>query len=142
MVVDSSALVAMLRKEPGHEALRVTLAASPRAVISAPTLLEVSMVMYSKDETNGIGDLDELLRSARIDTVAVGQPLALAARDAFVRYGKGIHPAGLNFGDCFSYALATSRDEPLLFTGADFAQTDVKVAAPPADWKPLAGDAS
>lgn len=130
MVVDSSALVAMLRKEPGHEALRVALAAAPRAVMSAATLLEVSMVMHSKDDVNGISDLDELIRDAGIATVAISRLLALAARDAFTRYGKGIHPAGLTFGDCFSYALATTRDEPLLFTGDDFAQTDVKVAAP------------
>lgn len=90
------------------------------------------MVIYGREGANGIGGLDNLLDVSGIDCVSVDRSLALAAREAFTRYGKGIHPAGLNFGDCFSYALATTRDEPLLFTGTDFAQTDVKVAAPPA----------
>ena len=100
------------------------------------------MVAHGREkESGGIGDLDELVADMRIDCIAVDRSLAVAARDAFTRYGKGIHPAALNFGDCFSYALATARDEPLLFTGEDFLQTDVKVAAPPADWDPLASTA-
>lgn len=142
MVVDTSALIAILLAEPGYEGLEATLITVERPVMPATTLLEASMVAHGRVEQSGsIADLDELITDMDIDCIAVDRSLAVAARDAFTRYGKGIHPAGLNFGDCFSYALATARDEPLLFTGTDFSQTDVKVAAPPADWKPLAGDA-
>lgn len=135
MVVDSSALIALLLREPGYERVEATLITAGRPVMSAATLLESSMVANRDTVRAGIPDLDELITEMQIDCVAVDRSLAIAARDAFVKYGKGIHPAGLNFGDCFSYALATTRDEPLLFTGEDFAQTDVKVAVPPAKWK-------
>jgi ribonuclease VapC len=141
VVVDSSALIALLLEDPGYERVEAALITTDRPVMSAATLLESSMVAHRNIERAGIADLDELVADMGIDCVAVDRSLAVAARDAFTRYGKGIHPAALNFGDCFSYALATARDEPLLFTGEDFSQTDVKVAAPPADWDPLASTA-
>jgi ribonuclease VapC len=90
-------------------------------------LLECSIVQSSVEE--GIVDLDELLQIAAIRCVAVDRTQALAAREAWMRYGKGRSSAALNLGDCFSYALATTRHEPLLFKGNDFARTDVVAAA-------------
>lgn len=141
MVVDSSALIALLFADPGYERVEATLIEADRPVMAAATLLESSIVVHRANKPVGVSDLDELIRDMEIDCVAIDRSLAVAARDAFIRYGKGVHAAGLNFGDCFSYALAMTRDEPLLFTGADFAQTDVRVAAPPADWKPPADGA-
>jgi ribonuclease VapC len=141
VVVDSSALIALLLEDPGYERVEAALITTDRPVMSAATLLESSMVARRNTKRAGIADLDELIADMGVDCIAVDRSLAVAARDAFTRYGKGIHPAALNFGDCFSYALARTRDEPLLFTGEDFLQTDVKVAAPPADWDPLASTA-
>lgn len=132
MVVDSSALIAILLGEHDHERMEALLIDTARAVMSAATLLEASMVACGRGDELNVADLDELIADLAIDCVAVDRKQAITARDAFIRYGKGRHPAGLNFGDCFSYALAKTRDEPLLFKGDDFSRTDVKVAAPPA----------
>jgi ribonuclease VapC len=134
MVVDTSAVIAVAFLEPGFEPLEAALVVADRSVISAATLLEASMVVHARGREAGLKQLDELLSELAIDTVAVDSSQAFVARDAFIRYGKGNHPAGLNFGDCFSYALAKIRDEPLLFKGGDFSQTDVAVASPPAGW--------
>jgi ribonuclease VapC len=135
MVVDTSALIAVAFLEPGFEALEAALVITDRSVISAATLLEASMVVNARRGQSGLEQLDQLLSDLAIDTVAVDSSQAFVARDAFIRYGKGNHAAGLNFGDCFSYALAKTRDEPLLFKGDDFSQTDVAVAGPPAGWR-------
>lgn len=134
MVVDTSAVIAVAFLEPGFEPLEAALVVADRSVISAATLLEASMVVHARGAEAGLKQLDELLSELAIDTVAVDLSQAFVARDAFIRYGKGNHPAGLNFGDCFSYALAKIRDEPLLFKGGDFSQTDVAVASPTAGW--------
>jgi ribonuclease VapC len=134
MVVDTSAVIAVAFLEPGFEPLEAALVVADRSVISAATLLEASMVVHARGREAGLKQLDELLSELAIDTVAVDLSQAFVARDAFIRYGKGNHPAGLNFGDCFSYALAKIRDEPLLFKGGDFSQTDVAVASPTAGW--------
>ena len=126
MVLDSSALIAILRDEPEREAFLDALAAAEDPLISAATLLECSIVQ--SDVEQGIADLDDLLQVAGIRCVAVDAAQALAAREAWMRFGKGRSPAALNYGDCFSYALATAADRPLLYKGDDFARTDVRAA--------------
>jgi ribonuclease VapC len=126
MVLDTSALVAILRGEPEHERFVELLATSEDPLMSAATLLECSIVQFGVEE--GIADLDDLRRTAGIRCVAVDEAQALAAREAWMHYGKGRSPAGLNFGDCFSYALAKTQDRPLLFKGDDFGKTDVRIA--------------
>jgi ribonuclease VapC len=128
MVVDSSALVAVLRDEPERAEFLALLASDDDPLISAATLLECSIAMHNRAGAPGIARLDELLRVAGIRCVAVDEAQALAAREAWLRYGKGRSPARLNFGDCFSYALAKTQDRPLLFKGNDFGETDVRVA--------------
>jgi ribonuclease VapC len=127
MVLDTSAIVAILRGEPECPMFLRVLSAAEDPLISAGTLLECSMVQAKFEQ--GITDLDDLLASAGVRTAAVDAAQALAAREAWLRYGKGRSPAALNFGDCFSYALATTTDRPLLFKGEDFAHTDVRPAA-------------
>jgi len=126
MVLDTSALVAILRDEPERDSFVDVLSAAEDPMISAATLLECSMVQAKFEE--GIADLDELLRDAGIRCAAVDAAQALAAREAWTRYGKGRSPAKLNFGDCFSYALAITTGRPLLYKGEDFAHTDVQSA--------------
>ena len=123
MVVDTSALVAILREEPEGLAFERRLALANDPLISAATLFECSMVQAKFDQ--GLEDLDDFLLATGIRIAAVDVAQAHAARDAWLRYGKGRSPAGLNFGDCFSYALAVTTGRPLLFKGDDFAQTDV-----------------
>jgi len=128
MVVDSSAVVAILEDEPERPSFARALARAADPLISAATLLEASIVMHWKAGDQGIEDLDALLLSAGIRVAAVDIAQAHAARDAWLRYGKGRSPAGLNFGDCFSYALAKTTGRPLLYKGNDFAHTDVTSA--------------
>lgn len=128
IVVDSSAVVAILLDEDEATEFSDALARSDDSLISTASLLECSMVMYRNGGEAGIGDLDELLRGTRIRCIPVDMTQALAARRAWVRFGKGNSPAGLNFGDCFSYALARTAERPLLFKGGDFTRTDVRVA--------------
>jgi ribonuclease VapC len=128
MVLDTSALVAILRDEPERADFVRRLAGAEDPLISAGTLPEASIVVEAKAGGEGLADLDELLRAAGVRCVAVDAAQALAARTAWRRYGKGRSPAGLNYGDCFSYALATTLDRPLLFKGEDFSQTDVRSA--------------
>jgi ribonuclease VapC len=127
MVVDTSALVAILREEPEGNAFEERIALAHDPLISAATLFECSMVQAKFAQ--GLEDLDDLLLSAGVRVAAVDVAQAHAARDAWLRYGKGRSPAGLNFGDCFSYALAKTAGRPLLYKGDDFAQTDVVAAA-------------
>lgn len=130
IVIDSSALIAILRREPeADDFLRIIANAAGRFVASV-TFLETSMVLAGRtgDATTWT-ELDALIARAGIEIVAQDAELAGAARTAFLRYGKGRHPAALNLGDCASYALAKCRNLPLLFKGADFSQTDVQAAA-------------
>jgi ribonuclease VapC len=128
VVLDTSALVAILLGEPEQPALIGAMAEYEDILISAATLVEASIVMRAKTGDQGVADLDELLAAAAVRCVAVDRVQAGIARDAFARFGKGRSVAALNFGDCFSYALATVTDRPLLFKGADFAHTDVSAA--------------
>jgi ribonuclease VapC len=97
-------------------------------VISAASFVEASMVIEARFGAAGLQDLDLLVSKADIEIASVDAEQALIARRAFSRFGNGRHPAGLNFGDCFAYALAEARGEPLLFKGIDFAQTDIESA--------------
>ena len=128
MVVDTSALLAILKREDGWERLADALASAPVRWISAATLVEAGIVVHAMYGDHGERELDLLLSRARIETVAFSEEQSEVARSAFRRFGKGCHPAALNFGDCFSYALAAMIDEPLLFVGNDFARTDIQPA--------------
>lgn len=128
MIVDSSVFIALLRRERGCEAYERVLAGAEGVVTSAATLVETALVAEGKGGVTTGADLDALLDRLEVEVVPFTAEHARRAREGWRRYGKGRHPAGLNLGDCFAYALATSRDEPLLFKGADFSQTDVKAA--------------
>jgi ribonuclease VapC len=126
MVIDSSAIAAILLNEPDAAAFEQLVADDPIRLMSAGTLIEAGMIIESKLGAVGGRELDLWLQRAKVEIVAVDDEQADFARRAWRRFGKGRHPAGLNYGDCFAYALAVSRDEPLLFKGNDFGQTDVK----------------
>ncbi len=128
MVLDTSAIVAMLLGEPERDRFIAVLADAEDPLISAATLVEASIVMQAKLGDDGLGDLDALLAAATVRAVAVDGAQAYMAREAFARFGKERAPAGLNFGDCFSYALARVMDRPLLFKGDDFSRTDIAPA--------------
>jgi ribonuclease VapC len=129
VVIDTSALIAILLGEPEGPRFIELIAAADDPVISAATLLETSIVMHAKTGDPGVSDLDELIAASAIRTVAVDSRHAELARRAFFAYGKGHDPAGLNYGDCFSYALAKALDRQLLFKGLDFARTDLQPAS-------------
>ncbi|MGE5155355.1 MAG: type II toxin-antitoxin system VapC family toxin [Bdellovibrio bacteriovorus] len=128
MVIDPSALVAILQDEPERRAFNELIENSPNRRLSTPSLVELSIVVEARHGAEGIRDLDLFIATAEIELVPFDAAQARIAREAFRRFGKGRHPAGLNLGDCFSYALARAVDEPLLFKGADFPLTDVRVA--------------
>lgn len=128
VVVDTSALLAILLREPEHDALAELLANAGDPLISAATLLEASIVMQAKTGDDGVDALDRLLDAASVRCIAVDRTQALVARDVYARYGRGRSPAGLNFGDCFAYALARVQGRPLLFKGDDFSATDIDSA--------------
>lgn len=128
MIVDSSAVIAILFDEPEAQIFASAIGNADRVVIGAPTLVETAIVAEARAGV-GMGiRLDRLLLELEAEIVPFTAEHAAIARDAWRRFGKGRHPAGLNLGDCFSYALARSRNEPLLFKGSDFPQTDVKAA--------------
>jgi ribonuclease VapC len=129
VVLDTSALLAMLLAEPERDAYIALLADAEDPLISAATLVEASTVMLAKTAEAGVRDLDELLVTGSVRCVAVDDKQAKLARDAFARFGKGRSPAGLNFGNCFAYALARATNRPLLFKGDDFTKTDATAAA-------------
>jgi ribonuclease VapC len=129
MVIDSSAIVAILLLEPEAEHFTRLVERAGRARIAAPNLLEVDMVISSRKGPYGLDGVDDYLQRAGIETVPFTADHAAVAREAFLRYGKGRHPAGLNFGDCIAYATARLEDMPLLFKGDDFRLTDIKAAA-------------
>jgi ribonuclease VapC len=136
MVIDTSALIALLLGEPETEALAQTIAVARTRLVSAFTVLEAGIVIEARKGGAGARELDLLLHGAQIDVVPLTGEQADLARAAWRRYGKGRHPAGLNIGDCCSYALAQLSGEPLLFKGEDFSQTDVAVAAYSFHWGP------
>ena len=128
MVIDSSALVAILQDEPERAALVVKIAADPVRLLSAANYLEVAIVIDDRLGAAGARDLKLLLVEAAIRIMPVTVEHAELARTAYRRFGRGYHPARLNFGDCFAYALARETGEPLLYKGGDFGQTDLAAA--------------
>ncbi len=128
MVIDTSAIMAILTREPTADRLGAAVEADPTRLVSVTTVVECALVLLGRYGEAGEPQLDRFLRGIGAEVVAVGEEQANLARDAALRFGRGRHPAGLNFGDCFSYALSVARDEPLLFVGDDFSQTDVKVS--------------
>jgi ribonuclease VapC len=125
MVVDTSALLAILTNEPDAAVYRSAIEADDVRLVSAGTFLEAGVVVEARYGEAGGRELDLLLHKAEFEVVAVDAEQAELGRAAFRRFGKGRHPAGLNLGDCFAYALAAARGEPLLFKGDDFRRTDV-----------------
>ncbi len=128
MVIDTSAIIAIAFNEPGAAALEQRIADDPIRLISAATVLEAAMVIETRLGEPGGSELDLWLHKADVEIVAVEAEHADQARRAWRRYGKGRHPAALNFGDCFSYALATLTQQPLLYKGDDFSRTDIQAA--------------
>ncbi|MBA4159666.1 MAG: type II toxin-antitoxin system VapC family toxin [Gemmatimonadetes bacterium] len=127
MVLDTSAVIAILQVEPAATRLSLaihTVAASSRRM-SAASVVEAGIIVQRRFGDAGERDLDALLRELGVEVVPLTAAHAEIARSAFRRFGKGRHPARLNFGDCFSYALARALGEPLLFVGDDFARTDI-----------------
>lgn len=123
MIVDSSAMVAMLRKEPEARAMFAALTDEGSASLSAANYLEAGIVVDAKRDPVLSSRLDALLKRLRVEIVPVTEVQARLARQAYRDFGRGSgHPAKLNFGDCFAYALAIERGEPLLYKGEDFAQ--------------------
>jgi ribonuclease VapC len=131
MILDSSALVAILFKEPEAERLAAMIRDTDTTAIAAPTLLETAIVAEGRTLPGMAEKLDALMGTIRPEIVPFTAEHASLARDAWRRYGKGRHKAGLNLGDCFSYALAKDRGQPLLFKGEDFAATDIEPAIKP-----------
>jgi ribonuclease VapC len=130
MVIDTSALVAILRDEPERRAFIEAIEAADVRLMSAATFVEVSIVIEARLGADGARTLDLFLSRATIEITPVDLGQAHAARQAYVRFGRGRHRAGLNYGDCFAYALARERGEPLLFKGDDFVHTDVASVMP------------
>jgi len=128
MIVDSSAMLAILFEEPEGRLLDAYIARNPVCRMSSASFLEASMILQSRRGVDGVRDLDLLIVRFTIEIVAFTESQARLARDAFKRYGKGRHPAQLNFGDCIAYALAKETGEELLFKGIDFTQTDIAAA--------------
>ena len=125
IVVDSSALVAILRREPEADHFLQAIAEADGCMLSSVSLLETSMVLVGRTgDATAWAELDALIARARMQVVAQDAELVEAARQAFLQYGKGRHSAALNLGDCASYALAKARSLPLLFKGNDFPRTD------------------
>ena len=129
MIIDSSAILAVIGKEPGYERIIHELAASAGTRIGAPTRLETGIVLTARFGPRGKTALARFLQENSIETVAFDEGHAIAALDAYSRFGKGRHPAALNFGDCCTYAVASVAGEPLLCTGDDFATTDLVLAS-------------
>ncbi len=127
MIIDTSALVSILDQEAEAERLARAITAASERMLSAANLVETGIVMQVRRGNEAARDLDLLLAKLKIDIIPVSEKQANLARKAFQHYGRGQHPAKLNFGDCFAYALAKDSSAPLLFKGNDFSQTDIMI---------------
>jgi len=126
MVLDTSAILAILQNEPERRKFNEAIEAAETRSLSTASFVECSMIVESRYGADGVRDLDLFIAKAQVSLVPVDEEQANLARRAFQKFGKGRHPAGLNFGECFSYASSRSLDVPLLFKGNDFNQTDVE----------------
>ena len=130
MIVDSSALLAALNRETDADIYQDAILAASPCRMSVANMLEASIVVEGRGGAEAGHELDAFLAHAEIQPAPVTPEQFAAARQAWRRFGKGRHPAALNFGDCFAYALARVTDEPLLYKGDDFARTDIPAALP------------
>jgi ribonuclease VapC len=128
MIIDTSAIIAILFDEDDAKTYADAISAAEACRASAATFVEASIVVDTQTKSSGGRQVDALFRRAGIAIEPVTEEQAHLARQAFTDFGKGRHPAGLNYGDCFSYALAKATGEPLLFKGKDFAKTDLIAA--------------
>ena len=128
MIVDSSVLVAIVLSQPGFEVLVERLAAEEEAGIGAPTLAETGLVLTARLGRDARHLLTALVRELGLAVIPFGDDHWKVAVEAYARFGKGRHPAGLNFGDCLTYATARLSGQPLLCVGADFPRTDLRIA--------------
>jgi ribonuclease VapC len=126
IAVDTSVIIAISMKEPEVETFRILMGREP-VIIGWPTLLEARMVLSGKGFVSAARIVGRLAKTVNVTTVAFDEKHYRAAEDAFERFGRGRHPAALNMGDCFSYAVAAIAKAPLLFKGRDFGQTDLKL---------------
>lgn len=131
MIVDSSAIIAILLKEPDHEVILDHLEGAVYAGIGAPTLVEASLVLCARLGHVGQSLVARFVQEAELDVIEFTADHWTAGVDAFLRYGKGRHPAGLNFGDCMAYAVSRVNQEPLLCKGDDFPATDLDLVMSP-----------
>ncbi len=127
MILDSSAILAILLAEPHAESLKVKLKSSP-AGVGAPTLVETAIVLAGRHGLEALQDLGAFLRDLSVSVMPFEEAHWMEAREAHRKFGKGRHPAALNFGDCLAYAVAKIAGEPLLCTGNDFPRTDIPLA--------------
>lgn len=125
MVIDTSALLAILQDEPERHAFNRAIEEAATRRLSVANFVEVSIVVEARHGAEGLRELDRFLDLAEVELVPVDIEQAKLARDAYARFGKGRHPAGLNYGDCFAYALARCFGELLLYEGVDFSRTDL-----------------
>ena len=128
MVLDSSAMVAIVRDEPEGGRLRASIASAPILIVGAPTVFETAMVLSRLFGEEGRRVVQELLDALEVEVVPFNSEHAAAAHEAFMKFGKGRHPAALNYGDCMAYAISRIAGHPLLFVGSDFAKTDISPA--------------
>ena len=128
MVIDSSALLAIVLNEPECQAFLRKINLDARPLIAAANYVEAAVVLVTRRGPAAAVELRALLKEAGIEIAEVNEAISDVAIEAFRRFGKGRHPAGLNFGDCFAYALASVTGEPLLYKGDDFAKTDIAAA--------------
>src|SRR5436305_7072169 len=127
MMIDTSAVLAILQREPERRSFLEALEAADSNKMSVASLVESSIAIESRYGAEGLRDLDRFISRAGIELIPVDQEQGQLARSAFSRFGKGRHRAGLNYGDCFSYAAAISSGQPLLCKGNDFIHTDVPI---------------
>jgi ribonuclease VapC len=130
VILDTSAVLAVVLGEPGFEVFVDAISSAPVCRISAASFVEASIVAETRIGDKGLRQCDSFFRTSRISVEPVTEDQALLARQCYSDYGKGRYPAGLNFGDCFAYALAKATGEPILFKGEDFRQTDIQPALP------------
>lgn len=125
MVIDTSALCAILLREPERDDFVTAMASADVRLVGVPNAFETAIVLLARKGPAGVRELDLLLHKAQVELVAFTEDHLLLAREAYERFGKGRHPAQLNFGDCCAYAVARYAGAPLLYKGGDFAQTDI-----------------